>query len=328
MSGKGPFQARGVMPACLLPMMEDFSIDTTSLAKHARDVAGVPGVQGIVINAHASEVSSCTFEEQERILAATVDAVGDRTHVIQGVYPEGSLEAARVAKMARRGGASALLVFPPGIFSGGANLRPDVVLNHYRYIAEASDLPLIIFQFRVADLGHSHEVLHRLVDEIPTICGIKDVSDHPVFLEKTVRELQQGPRRITVFTAHNPWLLPSLVTGCDGIISGSGSTIADLQVALFDAVQANDLEAARRHADRLYVTSGIFYTPPRIDQHNRMKEAQVALGRLPRAVVRPPLLKLTPAEIDRIRTGLEVAGIRPEGAFVTHDRKTGRKLDA
>jgi 4-hydroxy-tetrahydrodipicolinate synthase len=314
MNTKGKFRAEGVIPACLLPMQEDFALDLPMLRQHVRHVAGVDGVESIVINAHASEVSSCTFEEQERILAATAEAVGDRTHIVQGVYPEGSLEAARVAKMAQRGGASALLVFPPGIFSGGANLRPDIAVNHYRHIAAATDLPLIIFQFRIADLGHSHEVLHRLVHEIPAICGIKDVSDHPVFLERTIRELQTGPRAITVFSAHNPWLLPSLVQGCKGIISGSGSTIPDVQVALYRAVQQNDLTKARQIADRLYQTTNIFYNQPRIDQHNRMKEAQVILGRLPRAVVRPPLLKLTAAEIERIRVGLEAAGIRREGA--------------
>jgi len=326
MKDKGKFEARGVIPACLLPMRDDFSLDLPSLRRHVRDVAAVDGVRSVVINAHASEVSSCTFEDQAQVLAATAEAVGDRAHIVHGVYPEGSLEAARVARTAEQGGASALLVFPPGIFSGGANLRPDIAVNHYRHIADATDLPLIIFQFRVADLGHSHEVLHRLVEEIPSICGIKDVSDHPVFLERTVRELQQGPRAITVFSAHNPWLLPSLVTGCQGIISGSGSTIADLQVALYEAVQANDLEAARRHANRLYLTTNVFYTAPRIDQHNRMKEAQVILGRLPGAAVRPPLLKLTAQEIERIRAGLEAAGIRREGAFVTHD-KDGRKRD-
>lgn len=80
--------------------------------------------------------------------------------------------------------------------------------------------------------------------------------------------------------------------GCKGIISGSGSTIADVQVALFNAVQANDLALAKRINDRLYHTTNTFYCAPRIDQHNRMKEALVILGRLPRAVVRPPLLKL------------------------------------
>ena len=43
--------------------------------------------------------------------------------------------------------------------------------------------------------------------------------------------------------------------------------------------------------------------------HNRMKEALVLLGRLPRAVVRPPLVKLGRAEIDRIRAALVEAGL-------------------
>jgi 4-hydroxy-tetrahydrodipicolinate synthase len=43
--------------------------------------------------------------------------------------------------------------------------------------------------------------------------------------------------------------------------------------------------------------------------HNRMKEALVLLGRLPRAVVRPPLVKLERAEIERIRAALVEAGL-------------------
>ena len=48
----------------------------------------------------------------------------------------------------------------------------------------------------------------------------------------------------------------------------------------------------------------MFYADPWADMHNRMKEALVLLGRLPRAVVRPPLVKLGRAEIDRIRAAL------------------------
>jgi 4-hydroxy-tetrahydrodipicolinate synthase len=43
--------------------------------------------------------------------------------------------------------------------------------------------------------------------------------------------------------------------------------------------------------------------------HNRMKEALVLLSRLPRAVVRPPLVKLSGAEIERIRGALVEAGL-------------------
>ena len=49
----------------------------------------------------------------------------------------------------------------------------------------------------------------------------------------------------------------------------------------------------------------MFYADPFVDMHNRMKEALVLLGKLPRAVVRPPLVKIERAEIARIRAGAD-----------------------
>src|SRR5262249_50545107 len=85
--------------------------------------------------------------------------------------------------------------------------------------------------------------------------------------------------------------------------------IPDLQAELFHAVRGNDLAAARRLNDRIYPLARVFYADPWADMHNRMKEALVLLGRLPRAVVRPPLVKLTRAEIERIRAALVEAGL-------------------
>ena len=58
----------------------------------------------------------------------------------------------------------------------------------------------------------------------------------------------------------------------------------------------------------------MFYAAPAVDMHNRMKEALALLGRLPRAVVRPPLVKLGAAEIERIRAALVEAGLLDEQA--------------
>ena len=116
-----------------------------------------------------------------------------------------------------------------------------------------------------------------------------------------IRTLQSLPRPVNVLTTHSAWLFSSLVLGCNGLLSGSGSVIADLQAQLFRAVQGNDLAEAKRLNDRIYPTARVFYAEPWADMHNRMKEALVLLGRLPRAVVRPPLVKLSRAEIDRIR---------------------------
>jgi len=134
----------GVIPAVLLPFNEDLSIDEASYRAHLRDVGSVEGVTALTVNAHASEVASCTFDEQRRVLDITRDEVGKRVPIVNGIYAEGSLEAARIARMAQEGGASALLVFPSGIFSFGQ--RPEMALEHFRRIAGASDLPMIAFQ--------------------------------------------------------------------------------------------------------------------------------------------------------------------------------------
>ena len=58
----------------------------------------------------------------------------------------------------------------------------------------------------------------------------------------------------------------------------------------------------------------MFYAQPWVDMHNRMKEALVLMGKLPRAVVRPPLVKIERAEIDRIRQALVEAGLLPKAS--------------
>ena len=66
--------------------------------------------------------------------------------------------------------------------------------------------------------------------------------------------------------------------------------------------------------DRIYPLAKVFYAEPWADMHNRMKEALVLLGRLPRAVVRPPLVKLGNAEITRVRQALAESGLLEERA--------------
>ena len=127
--------------------------------------------------------------------------------------------------------------------------------------------------------------------------------------ERQIRALQGRQRPISVLSTNSAFLLSSLVLGCNGLLSGSGSVIADLQAKLFRAVKANDLAEARRLNDLIHPTARVFYADPFVDMHNRMKEALVLMGKLPRAVVRPPLVKLEAAEIERIRLALIEAGL-------------------
>lgn len=308
------FQPRGVIPATLLALDDDMSIDERATRRHLRDCALVPGVTAVTVNGHASEVHACSGDEQQRILAASLGEVGDEVPVINGVYAEGSLEAARIAAMAAKEGASCLLVFPPNSMSMGGQLRPEMALEHYRRIADATDLPLICFQYPMTTgLGYPFETLLKLFEAVPTIRAIKDWSNDAMLHEKHIRTFQNLPKPVTVLTTHSSWLMASLAMGADGLLSGAGSVIADLQVALFDAVKAADLPRAQALNDRIYPLAQAFYAPPFLDMHNRMKEALVLLGRLDKAVVRPPLMKLSAGEIARIGAALAQAGVEREG---------------
>ena len=309
------FEPKGVIPACILPFHDDLSIDEEAYRQHLRHTAAVPGITAITVNAHATEVASCSFDEQRRILDVTMDEIGDRLPVVSGVYADGSAEAARIARMADKGGASALLVFPPNPFILGQTLA--MVLAHFEAIADATRLPLIAFQYPLAGgQGYSMATLVRLIERVPSVRAIKDWCNVVPQHEQHIRFLQSPACRVNVLTTHSSWLFSSLVLGCRGLLSGMGSVVADLQSALFSAVQANDLVRARALNDRLYPLATAFYADPFVDMHNRMKAALVLLGRIPSAAVRPPLVKVRPEEVERIQSALKEAKVFRDGAML------------
>jgi 4-hydroxy-tetrahydrodipicolinate synthase len=215
--------------------------------------------------------------------------------------------------MAAEGGASALLVFPPAPFTLGQS--PAMAMAHFKRVADATDLPLIAFQYPLATgQGYPKDTLLAMCEAVPTIRAIKDWIGNVPHHEWHVRTLQSLPRPVNVLSTHSAWLLPSLVTGCNGLLSGSGSVIPDLQAQLFRAVRENDLAEARRINERIEPLARVFYADPFVDMHNRMKEALVLLGRQPRAYVRPPLVRLSRAEIARIREALVEAGMLGKAA--------------
>jgi 4-hydroxy-tetrahydrodipicolinate synthase len=67
----------------------------------------------------------------------------------------------------------------------------------------------------------------------------------------------------------------------------------------------------------------VFYAPPFVDMHNRMKEALVLLGRLERAIVRPPLCRIADAERARIAVALQRAGLAEPSAALAAPAAAG-----
>jgi len=296
----------GIMPANILPFRADLSIDEPAYRKHLRWLAETPGVTGIVANGHAAEVASLSREERRRALAIALDEVAGACPIVAGVYTDGTAEAVELARDARAAGAAGVLLFPPTLFMWGAQLKPDMVVRHYREVA-AVGLPIIAFEYPpVSGIGYSADTLARLA-EIPQVVGVKDWSNDIVAFEQNLRAVRATGRPVAMLSSFTMSLLATFLLGADGAISGMGSVTADLQAELFAACQKGDVDGARRINDRLEPLVRVFYAPPFVDMHNRMKEALVLLGRIPAAHVRPPLTPIPAAERDAIARALALA---------------------
>lgn len=300
----------GIIPANLLPFKPDFSIHEADYRRHLAWLASVPGVTGIVCNGHAAEVSSLTRDERRRALAIAVDEVGSRLPLISGIYTDNTVEAVELAKDVKEEGGSGILVFPPSLFMWGAQLRPEMAYKHFAMIAEAVDLPIVVFEYPPASgIGYEPATLAKLI-EISNIVAVKDWSNDIVSFERNLRTIRAAGRPIAMLSSYTTSLFATFVLGSDGAISGMGSVAADLQVELFAHVQKGDLAAARKVNNRLEPLVRLFYAPPFLDMHNRMKEALAILGRISGAVVRPPLQPIEESEREKIRIALNQAGLR------------------
>jgi 4-hydroxy-tetrahydrodipicolinate synthase len=311
-----PFEPRGIIPACLLPFDAEMKIDEASFRSHLRDLTAVDGISAITLNAHSMEVHALSLEEQARTMDIAMDEIGDQIPLVHGVYADGSANGARIAKQAAAGGARCLLVFPPNTMAMGGQMRPEMAIRHFEVIAAATDLPIILFQYPMGPgLGYPIDTLLEICRRVPQIRAIKDWCNDAALHERHIRELRALDKPVNMLSTHSAWLLSSLVQGCDGVLSGAGSVVANLQVALFRAFKEGNLDEARRISDRLHPTTRAFYDAPFLDMHNRMKEALHYLGRLPEAHVRPPLMKLSEAEIAKIRACMDAAGLTPETVY-------------
>ncbi len=305
----GRLKFSGIMPANLLPFAADLRIDERAYRAHLRWLTDAPGVTGIVVNGHAAEVASLSREERKRALAIALDEVAGACPIVSGVYSDGTREALELARDAKAGGAAGILVFPPTLFMWGVQVKPDMAIRHFSEIAAAVDTPIIVFEYPVASgIGYTPETLAALA-EIPSVAGVKEWSNDIVAFERNLRAVRATGRPVAILSSFTMSLMASFVLGGDGAISGMGSVAADLQAELFAACQKGDLEAARGVNDRLAPLVRVFYAPPFVDMHNRMKEALVLLGRIPHAYVRPPLTPVSGAERSEIRRALVASGL-------------------
>ena len=297
----------GAIPANILPMSQDLSIDVPAYRKHLAHLAGVPGVGGIVCNGHAAEVSSLTRDERRFAVAVATETVGGRVPVIAGIYAENHRFAVELARDALAEGADALLVFPVPVLAVGGS--QEMAYRHVAELAAAVPLPLVVFSYPAfTGMAYDPDTLARMC-ELEPVVAVKDWSLDVRVHERTLEIVRAVDHHVSMLTSFSTNLLPALALGADGILSGHGSVIADLQAKLLADVRSGRLAEAQELYARIQVLTRVIYRDPMANMYARMKEHLIMLGHELSPAVRPPLQPVSESERDELRQALVSAGM-------------------
>lgn len=292
----------GITPAVALPMTDDGTPDLAAFGAYLRWIAD-QGPVALAVNADTGEGPHLSSDERLRVLEAALEAVGDRLPIIAGLAGPYTAAAVAAARAYEGAGAAGLLVFPIPAFAGQP-LDGEIPYAYHAAIADATPLPLILFQLQAALGGviFDDSTLERLV-AIPSVVGLKEASFDAVRYVRT-RDLLRSLRPISFLTGNDNFIHESFVLGADGALIGMAAIATRAQVDLFEAHRDGDTARAAHLAARLDPLFATTFAPPVRNYRARIKEGLVLQGIIPSAAVRPPLLPISSAERDAMGRAL------------------------
>ena len=306
---KKGLELKGVIPAIILPLNPDYSIDEHGFRRHIRRVSRVKGVTGMVCNAHAGEVTLLSREERKRVLRIVCEEVNGRVPVIAGAYGESTQAVIECAQDARREGADAILIMPPFSFTWGATQYPDVIFKYFSDIDRAVDSPFVIFQYaHWTNCSYDCETLRKLA-KIKNFIAIKNAVNDPRRYEEEYRTLKAVRPELSFLNANDVQLLSYFSIGSDGTLVGYACLAPELIVGLYGAVRKGSLKQAMKINDYMYPLTKAIYSHPRLYWHTRIKEALVIMGEIKSAAARPFLPAISKDERRNIRRVLIRCGL-------------------
>jgi 4-hydroxy-tetrahydrodipicolinate synthase len=259
------------------------------------------GCSGLVISGTTGEAPTTTDDEKDRLLTAAVGAVGDRAAIIAGIGSNDTRHSVELAQAAAKAGAHALLAVTP-YYS-----RPPQagLLAHFRQIADATDLPLMVYDIPVrSGIEIETETLVRLAEH-PRIVAVKDAKS-----SVTSTSWVRARSDLAVYSGDDINTLPWLSLGAVGVVGVTTHVAAARMGAMISSFEAGDIQAATEtHLSLLPAFRGLFRNQAVI-----LAKAALNMLGLPAGPARLPLVDATSAERQQLREDLQAAGIDlPDG---------------
>ncbi len=279
------------------PFASDGALDIDAVGRVATYLVNA-GNDGLVISGTTGESPTTSDDEAGRLLAAVLDAVGDRAYVVAGVGTNDTAHSVRLAKQAARLGAHGVLVVTPYY-----SKPPQAgIVAHMRTVADAAEVPTMVYDIPGrTGVKLSYETLLRLAEH-PGIVAVKEASGD-LFAGSQV----MADTRLSFYSGDDALNLAWLAQGAVGVVSVVGHVAAGAYVQMVKAVDSGDLAAARAISETLIPAVRAIMT--RTQGAIMAKAGLQLLGVLEHRTMRPPLVAASDAEVAALRTDLAAAGL-------------------
>lgn len=288
----------GIFPPIPTPFTPEGSIDFDHLSENLSRWNSAP-LSGYVVGGSNGEFVSLSPDERVQVVAAVREAAAAERLVIAGSGMHATAATIELTSRMAEAGADAALVVTPSYYKAKMDAR--TLAAHYRAIAEASPIPIILYNVPAnTGINIPLAAVHELAEH-PKIIAMKDSSGD---IARMGAIIARAPASFQMLAGSGGFFLPALAVGAVGVIAALANFAAGPLAEIAASFEDGQMESARRRQLALIevntaVTSR--YGVP------GLKAALDALGYYG-GPTRPPLLPLLDSELEDLHAVLHRAG--------------------
>jgi 4-hydroxy-2-oxoglutarate aldolase len=289
---------QGVYPPVLTPFRGG-EVAHDRLAANLARLNAHP-LSGYVVLGSTGEFPLLTEGEKERVIATAREHTPREKRLVAGTGGESTEACVRLTKRAAHLGADAAIVITPSYFKKA--LTPPVLIRHYRAVADASPVPILLYNYPAnTGINLESDTVSKLAEH-PNILGIKDSSGNIPQAAETIR---MTPKTFHVFVGSPVAFVPALVVGAAGGILAVANIAPAECAEVWRLAQAGQWAEARDIAFRLGPLASGISGRYGIGGLKAALDLVGGYGGVPRA----PLPAPAPAGVEEIREILATAGL-------------------
>lgn len=233
---KVPF--KGVIAYPVTPFDKNENVDLLLFRKQVERLI-TAGCHGIAPLGSTGVMPYLNDTEKEELTETCIQQVNGRVPTLVGVSNLTTERTVYHAQFAEKAGATAVMIIPMSYWK----LTDDEIVQHYDTVASKISIPIMAYNNpATGGVDMSPALLKRLL-EIPNVTMIKESTGDIQRMYYLRKELGE---EVAFYNGSNPLALAAFSAGANGWCTAAPNLIPELNIALYEAVQENDLEKAQR----------------------------------------------------------------------------------